>query len=249
MEISVLGRKIFLSKIHAVCIILVLVFGAGVLGFFLQKVYHPLEAPIVEENTAIPTKAIELAGDEMEEEIVPNIKVYVTGCVKKPGVVTIKKGQIIEDAIKAAGGATKEADIENINLAYPLNENTMLRIKAKGTAKSASTSKTGNNTQTVKATGDKPLNSGIDIINDGLGADTEENGNNTKDGSKNKLVNINKASQTELEELPNVGPSTAKAIIEYREQNGGFKKLTDIMKITGIKQKTFDKIKNYICVN
>ncbi|AEY65308.1 helix-hairpin-helix domain-containing protein [Clostridium sp. BNL1100] len=250
MEISVFGKKIFLSKIHAVCIIAVLVLGAGILGFILKQVYHPLEIPMVEEkNTAIVSKEAEPSEEQTEEEKVPDIKVYVTGCVNKPGVVIIKKGQIIEDAIKNAGGATKQADLDNINLAYPLNENTMLRIKAKGTAKAASTGKTGNQPQSVKATGGNPLNSGVDVIIDSLGADVGEKESNSSDESKAKLLNINKASQAELEELPNVGPSTAKAIIEYREQNGGFVKLTDIMKITGIKQKTFDKIKNYICID
>ncbi len=250
MEISVFGKKIFLSKIYVVCIIAVLVLGAGILGFILKQVYHPLETPMVEEkNTPIVSKGVETSEEQAQEEKVPDIKVYVTGCVNKPGVVTIKKGQIIEDAIKNAGGATKQADLDNINLAYPLNENTMIRIKAKGTAKAASTGKTGNQSQAVKAPGGQTINSGVDIINDSLGADVGEKESNSSDGSKTKLLNINKASQAELEELPNVGPSTAKAIIEYREQNGGFTKLTDIMKITGIKQKTFDKIKNYICVD
>ncbi len=251
MEISVLGKKIFLSKIHVVCIIAVLVLGAGVLGFILKQVYHPLETPIIEEkNTSMVSKEAEPSKEQAEEEKVPDIKVYVTGCVNKPGVVTIKKGQIIEDAIKNAGGATKQADLDNINLAYPLNENTMLRVKAKGTEKAASTGKTANQPQAVKASdGSNSNNSGVDIINDSLGADMGEKESNSSDGSKNKLLNINKASQTELEGLPNVGPSTAKAIIEYREQKGSFKKLTDIMKITGIKQKTFDRIKNYICID
>ncbi|WP_024833605.1 helix-hairpin-helix domain-containing protein [Ruminiclostridium josui] len=250
MEISVFGKKIFLSKIHVVCIITVMAFGAGILGFILKQVYHPLEKPMVEaENTAMVIKKAEPAEEQAEEEKVPDIKVYVTGCVNKPGVVTIKKGQIIEDAIKNAGGATKQADLENINLAYPLNENTMIRIKAKGTAKAASTDKTGSQSQSAKATGGSTINSGVDIIIDSLGADVGEKESNSSESSKSKLLNINKASQAELEELPNVGPATAKAIIEYREQNGGFAKLTDIMKITGIKQKTFDKIKNFICVD
>jgi len=46
--------------------------------------------------------------------------VYVVGEVNKPGVVTLKKGQIIQDAIELAGGPTEDADIENINLAYEL---------------------------------------------------------------------------------------------------------------------------------
>jgi len=55
-----------------------------------------------------------------KEEAADEIKVYVVGEVNKPGVVTLKKGQIIQDAIELAGGPTEDADIENINLAYEL---------------------------------------------------------------------------------------------------------------------------------
>jgi len=51
--------------------------------------------------------------------------------VNKPGVVTLKKGQIIQDAIELAGGPTEDADIENINLAYELRENVMIRVMSK----------------------------------------------------------------------------------------------------------------------
>ena len=63
-----------------------------------------------------------------------------------------------------------------------------------------------------------------------------------------KLININTATKEELMQLPGIGESRAISIISYRDKNGGFEKITDIMKISGIKEAAFDKIKDYICV-
>ncbi|MEE0862845.1 MAG: helix-hairpin-helix domain-containing protein [Lachnospiraceae bacterium] len=62
-----------------------------------------------------------------------------------------------------------------------------------------------------------------------------------------KLININVASKEELMQLPGIGESRALSIIAYREKNGGFKDIKDIMKISGIKEAAFEKIKDYIC--
>jgi len=63
------------------------------------------------------------------------------------------------------------------------------------------------------------------------------------------LVNINKASETELLQLPGVGPSKAAAIIEYREQNGGFSTKEDLKKISGIGEKTYEKLEPFLTIN
>ena len=63
-----------------------------------------------------------------------------------------------------------------------------------------------------------------------------------------KLININTASKEELMQLPGIGESRALSIISYREKNGGFKEIADIMNISGIKEAAFEKIKDYICV-
>jgi len=285
MEITVLGKQFVINKILFFCVIIFLFICSGVLGYFLEQVYQPMSSSAIEESNTkiIQSEVAETSGELVKPEEEPVIKVYVIGCVNKPGVVEIKKGQVIDDAIKIAGGATKEADLENINLAYKINENTMLRIKTKvitavssesssktSSTKSATSSSTttratkiqqqsNNSTQTqqqsktpAKADNSKvastsKMNSGVDIVTDSLGAIVEGD-ENIDSNKKNSLININKASQAELENLPNVGPATAKAIISYREKNGGFNKLTDIMKITGIKQKTYDKIKEFICI-
>ncbi len=257
MEVSIFGRQYFLSKVLILIITLILILISGFLGYFLKQVYQPLSEPVIEKAAIVSqqTDNGQVEENHTQQEPIEKIKVYVVGCVKKPGVVTLDKGSIIDDAIRAAGGASDKADIENINLVYPLTDNTMLRIKAKeennqskqATAASKQSASKGNTAAPATSVNNE-IYSGAEIIKDSLGAvsvDAEKSG---EEGSKNKLININTASQTQLEELPNVGPSTAKAIIEYREKNGDFKKITDIMKITGIKQKTFDKIKDLICI-
>lgn len=67
--------------------------------------------------------------------------------------------------------------------------------------------------------------------------------------TEDALININSASKEKLMELPGIGESRAISIIKYREKYGLFKTIEDIMKVSGIKQAAFDKIREYICVN
>lgn len=254
MEITLFGQKFFVNRAVLIAATILLAVGSGALGYFLRQVYQPLSSQTAEDNIIQVTEPDSryVSEEIQQEEEIPDIKVYVTGCVHKPGVVTIKKGQVIDDAIKEAGGATEAADLENINLAYKLNENSMLRIKSKASVLKDS-EKSVNADAGIKP-GKSPaqkndgINSGADIITDSLGTVVGQTEAKEEGGKGSNLVNINRASQAELEDLPNIGPATAKAIIEYREKNGEFKKVTDIMKITGIKQKTYDKIKENITV-
>ena len=66
---------------------------------------------------------------------------------------------------------------------------------------------------------------------------------------KVRQVNLNLATPDELESLPSIGPVLAKRIVDYRQQNGGFKTIEDIKKVQGIGNKIFGSIKNYITVN
>ena len=61
-------------------------------------------------------------------------------------------------------------------------------------------------------------------------------------------VNINSASLAELEKLPRIGPQIAQRILDYRKENGDFKKIEDILKVRGIGEKVFDQIKDMITV-
>lgn len=66
--------------------------------------------------------------------------------------------------------------------------------------------------------------------------------------SSSELININTASQAELETLPGIGPTTAQKIIEYREANGSFLSTEDIVNVSGIGPVTYERIKDLITV-
>ncbi len=72
--------------------------------------------------------------------------------------------------------------------------------------------------------------------------------NSSTSSSEDQLININKADIQGLTSLPGIGPAKAEAIISYREENGGFKSVQDLMEVTGIGQKTFEKLETYITV-
>ncbi len=242
MEISIFGKQYLISKAVLAVAALLLLLGTGFLGYFLRQVYSPLEEPVIETKVVAQESLKAVLGENNREaeaeDTAEKIKVYIVGCVNRPGVYILNKGDVIEDAVRLASGATKEADLENINLAYPLTENTMLRIRSK-----ASPGKAADSTAAKEK-----MNSGADIISDSLGTVVSDPEKESSNSGKGSLVNINTATLNELEGLPNVGPATAKAIVDYREKNGKFKKTTDLMKITGIKQKTFEKLKDFICI-
>lgn len=66
--------------------------------------------------------------------------------------------------------------------------------------------------------------------------------------SNDQLISINKATSEELQTLPGIGPSKATAIIEYREQNGGFKHIDELLSISGIGSKTLEKFRDKITI-
>ncbi|MCD6322807.1 MAG: helix-hairpin-helix domain-containing protein [Clostridiales bacterium] len=162
---------------------------------------------------------IEREGIEAIGEDILKIKIYVTGEVVTPGIVEIEKGATILDVVNACGGFTELAS-NNINLVYSLEKNVTLIIKAKDD---------GGGATVLETPGDA-------IIID--------NENGLIDGK----ININHADAGALGLLPGIGEKTALDIIEYREQNGMFEKIEEIMNVPGIKESKFSKIKDYICI-
>lgn len=229
MEFSLFGIKI---KINREYVIIVVLIAIVVIGFAVYRHFSGGDDLIIKASANADGKAnidIKASGAAPSEpENRDEIQVYVVGCVKNPGIVTLERGQIIRDAIEAAGGATEDADIENVNLAYKLNSNVMLRIKAVG--ENASTDGVYSS-----------VGSGAEIIEDSGGA---VEGINQGSGK----ININQASVQELQQLPGIGEVTARDIVHYRETVGYFEKIEDIMKVRGIKEGRFESIRELITV-
>lgn len=147
------------------------------------------------------------------------IIVHVTGCVVNSGVIEIDEGARIVDVIKLAGGITEEANISKVNLAYKVKDAQKIYIPS-----------IYDDDEVEYITIESGKNVIVDDINKGEG----------------KMVNINTATQTELETLSGIGPSTALKIINYREENGKFNSIEEIKQVPGIGDLKFDNIKNMI---
>ena len=85
------------------------------------------------------------------------------------------------------------------------------------------------------------------ISTDGSQSEEFESGQTEKDEETNLgKVPINRADETELDTLPGIGPALAKAIVEYREENGGFSSLEELMEVPGIGEKKFAELKDRV---
>ena len=158
--------------------------------------------------------------------------IHIVGEVRNEGIVVLKKGDRIKDAIDKAGGATELADLSKINLAFVLSDGQKVRIPSKN-------DNDKNQVFVTYGSGDNEKGLGEQISDGG------ENMNiNMGDFPNNsRKINVNTASQTELETLDGIGPSLAMKIIKYREKNGKFKKIEDIKNVSGIGNSKFEEIK------
>ncbi|MDQ0218235.1 hypothetical protein ELQ35_00605 [Peribacillus cavernae] len=150
------------------------------------------------------------------------VKVDIKGAVKMPGVFTAKEGDRVIDLITRAGNFTANADKDKVNLAQLVEDQMVIYVPEVG-------EETGMPIAEIPAAGAAVTN-----------------GSASGAGEK---VNLNTAVQADLETLPGIGPSKATAILEYREKSGPFKTIEDMKNITGIGDKTFEKLKDSISVN
>jgi competence protein ComEA len=146
------------------------------------------------------------------------IVVEIKGEVKKPDVYILNENAIVKELIEAAGGLTENAELTNINRAKKLQNHELIYIANKNDANK----EVSNVSSEAKST------------------------NNKAQVENSKKVNINTATLEDLKILNGIGDSKAKSIIEYREQNGGFKSIEDIKNVTGIGEKMFERIKEQI---
>ena len=157
--------------------------------------------------------------EEIKEEY-DYIVLHITGEVNNPGIIKIYEGSRVVDAIEAAGGITDNANMNKINLAYMLADGQKIYIPS------------------IYDEDD------MELITNDIGKNIIED-NPLK---QNELININNATQTELESLTGIGPSTALKIINYRKENGNFRQIEDIKNVPGIGNSKYEAIKNQICI-
>lgn len=184
------------------------------------------------EPSAGSTDRTELS--EASSEEAKTLVVHICGAVSAPGVYELPAGSRIIDAVEAGGGFLPEAEEACCNLAEEIVDGCQIYIMTKSES---------------CADGQTEKKAGIQTSPDSDMQTTDRNvRSNNAPALENGLVNLNTADIAALMTLPGIGESRAKAIISYREQHGAFAQIEDIMKISGIKQAAFSKIKDKITV-
>ena len=205
-----------------------IIFALAVLicgSIYYMSDYMPDYRP--ESITGIPdvgTTAAEMQSgknDAVLQESQPElIYVYVCGSVNKPGVYEVREGSRVHELIALAGGFADDAYTLSVSMAKTVTDGQTLYVPHLDEAE------------------DDAAGSGL---SGSVTGDDDTYGQKTK-------ININTASVEQLMALKGIGESRARDIVDYRMRNGSFKKTEDVMKVSGIKEAAYSKIKDDICV-
>ena len=181
-----------------------------------------------EKNQIAVKESIDNSGEKKIES--SEIAVYISGEVKSPQVVKMKTGDRLVDAVEKCGGMTKDADLNAVNLALLLKDEAHYIIPKIGDTSNTSTQSSAN----ASTSGEKTVN---------------QSSNNNTSNSSNTKVNINTADKTALMSLPSIGEKTAQKIIDYRENIGKFNTKEDLKNVSGIGDKKYSQLEEFITVD
>ncbi|HEM3441957.1 TPA: helix-hairpin-helix domain-containing protein [Streptococcus suis] len=168
------------------------------------------------EQTSSSQEQIEATSTEASEES-SQLVVDVKGAVAKPGLYTLEADARVNDAVKAAGGLTSQADPKSINLAQKLSDEAVVYVASK--------------------------DENISVV-----ASTTASSAMSQEEKNTSLVNLNTATEADLQTISGIGAKRATDIIAYREANGGFKSVDDLNNVSGIGDKTMESIRPYVTV-
>lgn len=195
-----------------------------------------LSENVVVSSSAVGGTASEISREEADEESetivssAANETWYadIKGAVKIPQVVPVTPGMRVHDVVEMAGGVTSEADQSQVNLAQLVTDQMVIYVPKMGEEVSPSTEALVADSQVTES----------DV--------SVRSGDPNSDGG---LVNINTADATMLQTLSGIGEKRAADIINYRETNGLFETIDDLDQVSGIGEKTMEKLRPLITVD
>ena len=175
------------------------------------------EEQTVSGKSAGETTGIPEKGEAQEAAPEETVQVYICGAVVSPGVYTLPGGSRVVQVVEAAGGFLPDAEEKILNLARKIEDGEQITVWTREEAENMEITET-----------------------------PQQNTGGTEQASSSGKVNLNTAGKEELMTLSGIGESRADAIIAYREANGPFGSIEEIMNIEGIKEKMFEKIRGSI---
>ena len=191
---------------------------AAVVVWWLVQLPTPPIENFIPTATTSPSISSELPSDLLLNDSEPlRIAVHVVGAVQQPGVYHLAAGSRGDDAVRLAGGATSQADLQRVNLAAVLVDGQQLWIPRIGERIPQNT---------------LPNTLPITLPNAVGGAGAPPSA--VPSTGVTALVDINQATVADLDRLPGIGPSTARAIVDHRTRNGPFASVDDLLAVRGI---------------
>ncbi len=203
---------------------------------------HAANAPPGETSAeGAKPHALPAAGDSLPSDAAGSgatLWIHVVGEVRDPGLVELAPASRVADAIAAAGGATEAAELAGVNLARPLQDGEQVRVP---------------NAQEAAVAGAPGAADGIAPGGSGTARGETARGETARGETGGgaaqpaaHLVSLSRASAAELETLPRIGPALAASILEWRESNGGFVSIEQLLEVPGIGEKTLDGLREYV---
>lgn len=218
-------------------IILIIIAAIVILAGCYYIYSEDKEDNLFEESQTSNMLEVNESNQEEEQYSDSTIIVHVSGAVNNEGIVELKIESRISDAIEKAGGLREDAYVDKINLAYKLEDGMKIYIPNANEKEKFQDLTEENNYITSES---------------GLQLESEQQQNNntstSSTQSSNKKININNATQADLENLPGIGAATAQKIISYRQEKGKFNSIEDIKNVKGIGDSKYDSIKDLISV-
>lgn len=217
------GRR--LTGRHLQAIGLVAVVALVFVSYQLLRA-RPAEVPVVQGlPSAVASTSAPVSPSAPQATPSPTeVQVHVVGAVKKPGVVTLHEGARVHDAIAAAGGLAPAAKLGTLNLAARVVDGMQVAV------------------------GDGQTDSGTTAPQPQAPDGSPEAQRAPPGGGGAAPVNLNTATQAQLESLPGVGPVMAGKIIAWRTEHGKFSSVNDLQEVDGVGPKTFERLKPLVSV-
>lgn len=206
-------EEIWLDHRNKIIMALVLVVGGIVFLMSRPKQSQFSSADVISSSES--SSALVNSASNQSKKVCVDVK----GAVKKPGIYKLSRNARVNEALKAAGGETGDADINQVNLAKQLTDAQVIYIPRHG----------------EKASGSFAEN-----------VQSSPNGEMT--GPEQEIININTATKEQLCKITGIGDKKADLIIRYRQEHGNFNSIDDLKNINGFGEKTIAKLKPSLAV-
>ena len=201
------------------------------------------------ENVSQVQESVETFDEEPNDnDKLSEFYVEIKGAVNSPGVFKVTSDNIINDVINRAGGLKNNAYTKNINLSKNVSKEMVIYVYTNYEYSLLNTKEETYECNCLKQDISVCTDKGASIITSDEDKPEEHFNSNSKSETENNKVNINTSTKEVLKSLSGIGDAKAQNIIDYRNKNGLFKSIEDLKNVTGISEKLFEQIKEFITI-